>query len=39
MILGAIGNALAGDDIRRGFVNPQIEHALRPLLAMERFNV
>jgi hypothetical protein len=39
MIMGAIGNALAGDDIRRGFVTPQIEHALRPLLEMERFNV
>ncbi len=39
MIMGALGNALAHDDIRRGFVTPQIEHALRPLLSVERFNV
>jgi len=39
MIMGALGNALARDDIRRAFVTPQIERALRPLLAMERFNV
>jgi hypothetical protein len=39
MILGAIGNQLAGDDIRRGFVDPSVERTLRPLLAMETFNV
>jgi hypothetical protein len=39
MILGALGNALANDDIRRAFVTPQIAGALRPLLAMEEFNV
>ena len=39
MIMGALGNALAGEDIRRAFVTPQIEHTLRPLLAMEEFNV
>jgi hypothetical protein len=39
MIMGALGNALAGDAIRRAFVTPQIERALRPLLAIERFNV
>ena len=39
MIMAALGNALAGDDIRRAFVTPQIERALRPLLAMEEFNV
>jgi hypothetical protein len=39
MIMGALGNALADDDIRRAFVTPQVEHALKPLLAMETFNV
>jgi hypothetical protein len=39
MIMGALGNELAGDSIRRAFVTPQIERALRPLLAMEEFNV
>ena len=39
MIMGTLGNTLAHDDIRRGFVTPQIEHALRPLLERERFNV
>jgi hypothetical protein len=39
MIMGALGNALAGEDIRRAFVTPQIERALKPLLAMEEFNV
>jgi hypothetical protein len=39
MILGALGNQLAGDDIRRGFVDPSVEHTLKPLLAMETFNV
>jgi hypothetical protein len=38
MILGALGNALAGDDVRRAFVTPQIERALRPLIGMEEFN-
>jgi hypothetical protein len=39
MIMGALGNALAGDNIRRAFVTPQVERALKPLLAMEEFNV
>jgi hypothetical protein len=39
MIMGALGNALAGDDIRRAFVTPRVERALRPLLAREEFNV
>jgi Putative glucoamylase/Protein of unknown function (DUF3131) len=39
MIMGALGNALAGEDIRRAFVTPQVERALHPLMAMETFNV
>jgi hypothetical protein len=39
MILGALGNALANENIRRAFVTPQIAGALRPLLGMEEFNV
>jgi hypothetical protein len=39
MVLGALGNALAGDDIRRAFVTPQVERVLKPLLGMETFNV
>jgi Putative glucoamylase/Protein of unknown function (DUF3131) len=39
MIMGALGNALADDDIRRAFVTPQIQSRLRPLLAMEEFSV
>ena len=39
MIMGAIGNARAHDDVRRAFVTPSFEHAIRPLLAAETFNV
>ena len=39
MIMAALGNALARDDVRRAFVTPQIERALRPLLGLEEFNV
>jgi len=39
MIMGAIGNELADNDIKRAFVTPQFEHAIRPLLARETFNV
>jgi hypothetical protein len=39
MILGALGNELGHDSIHRAFVTPQIERALRPLMAMETFNV
>lgn len=39
MIMGALGNELGRDSIRRAFVTPQIERALRPLMAMETFNV
>jgi hypothetical protein len=39
MIMGALGNALSNDNIRRAFVTPQFAAAVRPLLAMEEFNV
>ena len=39
MIMGAIGNVLAHDILRRSFVTPAFEHAVRPLLAQETFNV
>jgi putative glucoamylase/uncharacterized protein DUF3131 len=39
MIMGAIGNSLAHDVLRKAFVTPQFEHAVRPLLARETFNV
>ncbi|MFC6022631.1 glucoamylase family protein [Plantactinospora solaniradicis] len=39
MIMGALGNELADDDVRKAFVTPQFERAIRPLLAMETFNV
>lgn len=39
MIMAALGNYLRDDAIRRAFVTPRIEHALKPLLRMERFNV
>jgi hypothetical protein len=39
MIMGSLGNVLARDDLRRAFVTPQFERAVRPLLAAETFNV
>jgi len=39
MIMAAIGNELRGDTIRRAFVTPRIERALKPLLRMEEFNI
>jgi hypothetical protein len=38
MIMGAIGNALAGDFLRDLFVTDRVERALRPPLAVEEFN-
>ena len=38
MIMGAIGNALAGDFLRHLFVTDRVERALRPPLAVEEFN-
>jgi hypothetical protein len=39
MIMGALGNTLADNVLRRAFVTPQFERAVRPLLAQETFNV
>jgi hypothetical protein len=39
MIMGAVGNVLDHDVLKRAFVTPQFEHAVRPLLAQETFNV
>jgi hypothetical protein len=37
MIMAAIANALADDDMRRAFVDPETERILRPLVAVEEF--
>ena len=37
MIMAAIGNALAGDVLRRAFVTRAYERALRPLVGVEEF--
>lgn len=39
MIMGALGNHLAHDVLRRAFVTPAFERAVRPLLARETFHV
>jgi hypothetical protein len=39
MIMGAIGNDLDRNVLKRAFVTPQFERAIRPLLAAETFNV
>ncbi len=39
MIMGAIGNELAADLLKRAFVTPDFERRVRPLLAREEFNV
>jgi len=39
MIMGALGNELANDVLRRSFVTPRFERAVRPLLAQETFNI
>ncbi|MEV4347909.1 glucoamylase family protein [Actinoplanes sp. NPDC049596] len=39
MIMGALGNHLAHDVLKRAFVTPSFEQAVRPLLAAETFNV
>ena len=35
--MGAIGNVLEKDVLRRAFVTPQVESLLRPIIAMEEF--
>ena len=37
MVMAAIGNALAGDVLRRAFVAPGVERALRPVVGVEEF--
>lgn len=37
MIMGALGNVLAGDVLRRAFSTPEVEQALRPVIEMEDF--
>ncbi len=37
MIMGAVGNVLGGDVVRRAFATRTVERRLRPVLAMERF--
>ena len=37
MIMGALGNVMAGDLLQRAFSTPEVESALRPILAMEEF--
>jgi hypothetical protein len=39
MIMGALGNVLAHDVLKRAFVTPAFERAVRPLLAAETFNI
>jgi hypothetical protein len=39
MIMAALGNALGGDVLRRGFADRGLERALRPVIAIERFNI
>ena len=39
MIMGAIGNMLGHDVLKKAFVTPQFEKRIRPLLAAETFNV
>ena len=37
MVMGAIGNVLADNVIRRAFSTPAVEKALRPVIGMEEF--
>ncbi|MEV6302020.1 glucoamylase family protein [Actinoplanes sp. NPDC051861] len=39
MIMGALGNHLGRDLVKRAFVTPSFERAIRPLLAAETFNI
>ena len=38
MIMAAIGNALADDMLRRAFVTPEFQQALKPVMGVEEFN-
>ena len=37
MIMAALGNALAGDTLRKAFAGPGIERGLRPVIGIEQF--
>jgi hypothetical protein len=37
MIMAALGNALGGDVLRKAFATTDMEHALRPVIGIERF--
>ena len=37
MVMGAIGNVLEKDVLRRAFVTPEVENPLRPIIAIEEF--
>jgi hypothetical protein len=39
MVLGPLGNALAGDVLRADFSRGEVEKNIRPLLAMEQFSI
>ena len=39
MIMAAIGNALADDVLRRDFVTPEFQKAVKPVIGAEQFNV
>ena len=38
MIMAAIGNALADDMLRRDFVTPEFQRAVKPVIGVEKFN-
>ena len=38
MIMATIGNALADDMLRRDFVTPEFERAVKPVIGVEQFN-
>jgi hypothetical protein len=38
MIMGALGNVLAKDVLRRAFSTPDVEAALRPVIGIEEFS-
>ncbi len=37
MVMGAIGNVIGNDVIRRAFSTPAVEKALRPVIGIEEF--
>lgn len=37
MIMGAIGNVLGDNVLRRAFATPAVERVLRPVIGMEEF--